>query len=256
MWPCSRWQLCFIFGKSFFYYWYTDCTLFSPVGTEDCTITSWSSRYFCPQVNSAVRPSLRSKQERLMRRHIHISPHVQWLSIRDQPVSWICTKSGTRLIYKKFSNALEFPDSKSNWNVTCITRVQCNRTIILTYSMKQSPSWEANPFAANQKILRILWYPKVHYRILKWQSPVPILSHLDPVHTPISSFLNIHLNIILPSTPGSPQWSLSLIFHHQNSVHASPLPHTRYMPRQSHSPWFYHSHNSMWGVQIIKLLIM
>ena len=31
-------------------------------------------------------------------------------------------------------------------------------------------------------------------------SPYP--SHLDPVHTPISNFLKIHLNIILPSILG------------------------------------------------------
>jgi hypothetical protein len=42
------------------------------------------------------------------------------------------------------------------------------------------------------------------------------------------NFLNIHLNI-LPSMPGSPKWSLSLMFPHQNPVYASPLPHTCYM---------------------------
>ena len=54
------------------------------------------------------------------------------------------------------------------------------------------------------------------------------------------------LNIALPS-PGSPKWSLSLRFH-QNPVYASPLPHTRYMPRPSHSSRFYHPKNIGWGV--------
>ena len=101
---------------------------------------------------------------------------------------------------------------------------------LLTYSMEQSTSWEANNFSASQEIPRTLWNPKVHYCSHKCPPSVPILSQLNPVHASTSHFLKIHLNIILSSTSGSPKWSFSLRFPHQNPVQASPLPRTLYMP--------------------------
>ena len=85
---------------------------------------------------------------------------------------------------------------------------------LLTYSMVQRPSWAANWFAAGQEIPRISRNPKAHYRTHKRTPPVSILGQPNPVHMPTSHLLQIHPNIIHPSTPRSPQWSPSLRFPH------------------------------------------
>ena len=51
--------------------------------------------------------------------------------------------------------------------------------------------------------------------------PEPDQSSSAPTH-----ILKIHFNIILPSTPWSPKWSLSFMFPHQNPLCTSPLPHS------------------------------
>ena len=81
--------------------------------------------------------------------------------------------------------------------------------------MVQSPSWEANWFAANQEIPRISRNPKVHYRTHKRPPPVSLLGQPNAVHIPTSHLLEIHPNIIHPPTPRSPQWALSLRFPQQ-----------------------------------------
>jgi hypothetical protein len=50
--------------------------------------------------------------------------------------------------------------------------------------MEQSPSWEANRFSATQELPRILWNPKVHYRIYKRQPPASALSQNNPIRAP------------------------------------------------------------------------
>ena len=154
-------------------------------------------------------------------------------------LSWnaeYCTMYGTWVRNVSYSSELLFTYSLTPWSRVLLEKL--------------------TGFAANQEILRILWDPKVHYRTHKRPPPVPILSQLHPVSTTPSHFLKIHLNIMLPSTSWSPQWSLSLRFSHQNLVHTSPFLHTCHMPRPSHSSRCYHSHYIGWAVQIIKLLIV
>ena len=90
--------------------------------------------------------------------------------------------------------------------------------------MVQSPSWEANLSAASQEIPPISQNPKVHYRTHKRPPPVPILDQPSPVHIPTFHSLEIHPNIIHPSTPMSPQWSLSLRFPNQDPIHPLSPP--------------------------------
>ena len=117
----------------------------------------------------------------------------------------------TEVLGEKHVPAPFWPPQIRNWLTWTI-----NLNTLLTYSMGQSPSWEANQYSARQEILRTVWNPKVHYCIHTCLPPAPILSQLNPVNVPTSHFLKIHLNIILPSMPGSSKWSVSFRFPHQN----------------------------------------
>jgi len=128
--------------------------------------------------------------------------------------------------------------------------------IPLTYSMVQSPSWEANWFAASQKNPRISRNPKVHYRTHKRPPTLCTLGQPNPVYMPTSYILEIRPNIIHPSTPRSPQWPPSLRFPHQDLKHTPYLTHTRHMHKPSHSSPFYHTLSTGWGLQIIYNLVM
>ena len=120
---------------------------------------------------------------------------------------------------------------------------------LITFSMEQSPSWEAKRFSGSQEILRISCNPMLNYRIHNWLPTEPARS--SP-YTHTSIFLKIYLHIVLPSSPGSSRWTFSLRFPHQDPLYASP--HTRYIPVSFFSILL--PKNIGLAVQIIKLFIM
>ena len=96
---------------------------------------------------------------------------------------------------------------------------------LLIYLLQGAESFvRSNWFAASQGIPPISRNRKVHYRTHKRSPPVPILGKPNPIHIPTSHLLEIHPNIIYPSTPRSPQWSLYLRFPHQDPVHPLSSP--------------------------------
>ena len=90
--------------------------------------------------------------------------------------------------------------------------------------MVHTLSREANCFAASQEIPRISRNPKAHYRTHKRPPHVPNLGQPSSVHIPASHLLEIHPNIIHPSTPRSAQWCPSLRFPQQETIHPLSSP--------------------------------
>jgi len=135
---------------------------------------------------------------------------------------WKCTDVyNTNLLLPSFEYLV---NKMSLWNICTSLPDYTESYLLLTHSMVQSPSWEANWFAASQEIPRNSRNPKVHYHTHKSPPPVPILGQPNPVHIPTSHRLEIHPNIIHPSTPRSAQWSLFLRFPHQDPIHTLSSP--------------------------------
>jgi len=70
--------------------------------------------------------------------------------------------------------------------------------------MQESTSWEANRSSVSQEIPRLLWNPKVHYRIHKLSPALPILNQSNPSYSFRSHFLKINFNMILHLQLGLP----------------------------------------------------
>jgi hypothetical protein len=113
------------------------------------------------------------------------------------------------------------------------------RSVILTYSL--TPWWRIffkNLSAHNSPPLD------------------PILRQLNLV-LPIDPYVpKVHLNVILPPTPTSSQWSLPFGPSNLNLANTSPLPHACHMSSPPHPPWFNHPNNIRWIIQVVKFIIM
>jgi len=77
--------------------------------------------------------------------------------------------------------------------------------------MEQSPSSEANSHSSGQEFPRLLWNPKIHYRVDKNLPLIPILSQIHPVDILPPYFPKINSNIIFPCTSRSSESLLYII---------------------------------------------
>ena len=120
---------------------------------------------------------------------------------------------------------------------------------LLTYSMDQSSSSEANRLSVSKEKIRILWKPEGSLPHSQVPTTIPVLSHIDPVQA----------SIPFPEHPSyyySPifAWAFQVDLLFQISppkpVCTFLLPHTYYKPRPSKSSRFYRPKIIWRGVQI------
>ena len=91
----------------------------------------------------------------------------------------------------------------TNFSTWCQCQIMGLTSLLLpqnSNSMEHSLG-ETISVLTSQEILCILWNLKLHYCVHKRPTCVPILSWINPVHILSFYFLEVYLNVILPSVP-------------------------------------------------------
>jgi hypothetical protein len=117
----------------------------------------------------------------------------------------IQSASHTRILSNDLPSHLHWTHASSCQSHLIAIQTSKHGEAWLTDSVEQSPSWEASRLSASQENPCVLWNLKVHYCTHKSLPPVPILSHINPVHAPPhptcwrSILISSHLCLGLPS---------------------------------------------------------
>jgi len=105
------------------------------------------------------------------------------------------------------------------WQLSALPNVG-SYTYLLTHSMEQSPSWEADQsLQLVKKFPAFLWNLKAPYRTHKFLPPVPILSQLHPVPTPHPNSWRSMLILFYYLCLGLPNGLFPSGFTNQHPVH-------------------------------------
>ena len=143
---------------------------------------------------------------------------------------------------------ISFDSTAGSWNFPCciefyctictiqwISKIKRKLTYLLTYLLTSFRTYLLTPWSVVLEKLTVSQLVKKiseFYGIKRFITAFTGVLHLSLYWAtsiqsmPSSHFPKTHLNIILPSTPGSSKWCLSPRFSHWNPVYASPLPIT------------------------------
>lgn len=115
-----------------------------------------------------------------------------------------------------------------------------------TNSTEQSASSDTDSHSAGQKIPRLLWKPKAHWRVHKYPLLVPLLSQMNPISS--------RYVLLLPfQRPGSLPCGPLQLFRRIFRIYFL-FCHLCYMPRPSHPSSFNHASNLRWEIKNYEVL--